>query len=57
MPDLRSDPALLERLRAAANHRMTRAEIRAQRISWCASMSDLPRDEIARIIDRMHGEP
>jgi hypothetical protein len=42
MTDERDLAALLERAR---NHKMTEAEIRAQRVSWVMSMSSQPTDE------------
>lgn len=57
IPDLnlKTDEALLARLQAASAMPLTAAEVRAQRISMAASCSDLPRDEVARIVDRMMG--
>lgn len=55
IPDLRTDPALLARIRAATRRDLAPDEIRAQRISFAASCSDLPRDEVIRIVDRMNG--
>ena len=56
-PDLtlKTDEALLARLRSGAVRPLTADEVRAQRISVAASCSDLPRDEVARIVDRMMG--
>jgi hypothetical protein len=52
---LKTDKALLARLRAAAVRPLTTAEVRAQRISNAASCSDLPRHVVAQIVDRLTG--
>lgn len=48
-------PTLLEALRKAAQHKMTPAERRAQRISFIVGMTGFPREQVAEWLDRHEG--
>lgn len=44
-------------LQAAASHRMTPDEIRAQRISFIVGQTGLTREQVSEWLDRHYGRP
>lgn len=58
---LKTDQALLDRLKVAANHKMTREEVSRQRLSFVygnmPSDSAMTRPQVSEALARLEGEP
>lgn len=58
---LKTDQALLERLRAAASHKMSREEVMRQRLSFVYGNmpidSEMTRPQVREALARLEGEP
>ncbi|UWR37692.1 hypothetical protein [Sulfitobacter sp. W074] len=60
MTEIRSDEALMKVLRAAAGAKMTKAQIRSQKVSFVMSAVDekngITRADVERMIDESEGQ-
>lgn len=58
---LKTDQALLERLKAAASHKMSREEVMRQRLSFVYGNmpidSEMTRPQVREALARLEGEP
>ncbi|MBC6442566.1 MAG: hypothetical protein GDA53_05460 [Rhodobacteraceae bacterium] len=61
LADYKTDPEILQALRAAAGTKMTREQVREQKISYVLGMlgakSTATRADIAQLIDEHEGRP